>query len=1059
MGLTRLAINRPLAILMLIIALVLMGVVSFRLLRVDRMPQMSFPFVSVSVSYPGASPTDMEALVAEPIEGAVAGVAGVQSIQSSTSLGRASVNIQFVEGVDTDKAAVDVQNRVAGIRSRLPADATDPRVGKFDPNSSPIMNIAFTGPRSSEELYDIASTEVQPALQSVLGVADVSMSGGRQEEIEIQLDLNRLEGYGVTIQQLTTALGRENVNVPAGSVTQGRQTLSVRSLGLFQSPDDLGNMIVSTSVTGTVRLKDVSTIVDTYKPRTAYQRFDGNDSIGLAVTKASEANSLQVASDLRDAVDKIQQTLPADTKLVISNDSSRFTQAALDAVQKDLLMAVLLCGAVLLLFLHTWRNTLIVILAIPTSLISTFLVMYALGFSLNTMSLLALALMIGILVDDSIVVLENIHRHLTMGEKPRDAALNGRSEIGMAAMAITFVDIVVYVPVAFMQGNVGRMFKEYGLTIAAATLFSLFVSFTLTPMLASRFAKREEHSERGLWARFGDAWDRGFQHLADGYGQLVGFALHVRPLVLVVGFGAVAIALAMLQFNVLGSEYAPQEDDNLFNINIQMPSGTSLDTTNAATVKLEKLLRDQVPEATDMFTTVGSRGAFGGTGANANISVQLVDKSQRSRTIWQIMADVRRLAATIPEMNAQVNSSGGIAGMGRGGNNIMIRVSGPDLDTLAEIASQVQQIAQQVPGIADVRNAAAAVSPEFQAVLDRKKMAEMGITANQVGTTLRTLISGSVVTQYQPEGKTQMDITLITSNSGTQSVTQIANVPVAFQNGVPIRLGQIATIKQGTGPTQINRQDRNRVVSLSAVVVGRSTGDVARDLRAQLQQYSLPPGYAVTLAGSVTQMETTFSALLSALVLSIIMIYMLMVALYESWMYPLAIMFSLPVSLVGAFGGLLLTGNTFNLFSLIGIIMLMGLVAKNAILLVDYTNTLRARGMERNRALMEAGRTRLRPILMTTSTIVAAMIPLALKMEAGAESRSPMAVVVIGGVVSSTLLTLVLVPVMYTILDGLQVRLSRRQPSFELLPEVAGAPIGGGAPTGPDNGGPNGSTE
>jgi hydrophobic/amphiphilic exporter-1 (mainly G- bacteria), HAE1 family len=1026
MGLTRLAISRPLAMLMLILGLVLLGTVSYTLLRVDRMPQLSFPFVAVNVTYTGASPTDIESLIATPIEGAVAGVAGVSSIQSTSSQGRASVFIQFVEGADTNQAAIDVQRRVSSIRASLPTDITEPQVGKFDPNSAPIMNIAFTGTGTSDELYDVATNEVQPVLQSVLGVADVSVSGGRQREIQVQIDPAKLEGFGLTVQQVSAKLATENVNTPSGSVNQGRQSISVRSRGLFQNTKDLGNLIVASTDTGVVRLRDVASIVSTYKVRSAYQRYNGQDSIGLSVTKQSDANSIQVANDVRAAIDRIQTTLPEGSKLVISNDDSRFTRAALDAVQKDLGIAVLLCGFVLLLFLHTWRNTMIVVLAIPTSLISTFLVMFAFGFSLNTMSLLALALMIGILVDDSIVVLENIHRHLRLGEQPRDAALKGRSEIGLAAMAITFVDVVVYLPVAFMQGNVGRMFKEYGLTIAGATLFSLFVSFTLTPMLASRFARREVHGGRGIWAHFTDAWETGFDRLSNGYGRVIGWALQVRPLILGIGFVALAISLAMLQFNVIGSEYAPQEDDGIFSINVLMPPGTSLDVTNAATIQLEQLLRDQVPEATNIFTTVGSRGAFGGGGRNANISVLLTDKTERTRTIWQIMADVRRFAATIPEMSAQVSSAGGIGGLGRGGNNIRIDISGDDLATLSQVAAQTEQIARQVPGITDIRSGAASTDPMYEAVLDREKMADMGITANQVGATLRSLVAGNVATHFQPDGQTQIDITVLSQDAGTQNPAQIAKMPVAFQNGMPVHLGDIAKIQLGSGPTQISRQDRKRVITLSGVVVGRSTGDVARDLRAQIKQYGTPPGYSINLAGSVTQMEDTFTKLLSALVLSIVLIYMLMVALFESFIHPLTIMFALPVSLVGAFGGLMLTGNTFNLFSLIGIIMLMGLVAKNAILLVDYTNTLRGRGVPRNQALMEAGRTRLRPILMTTATIVAAMIPLALKLEAGAESRSPMAVVVIGGVLSSTLLTLVLVPVMYTLLDGLQARMGRR---------------------------------
>jgi HAE1 family hydrophobic/amphiphilic exporter-1 len=1062
MGLTRLAVTRPLAILMFIIALVLMGLVSFRLLRVDRMPAQSFPYVMVGVSYSGASPSDVETLIAEPLEAALAGLPGVVSIGSTSSQGRANINLQFAEGVDTDKAAIDVERRVASIRGRLPADAGVPSVNKMDPNAQSIMNIAFTGPRKPEELYDIADQEILPRLQSVLGVADVSLAGGRQREIQLQLDFSKMEGFGLTVLQVSNALTRENISVPAGTLVQGRQNIAVRSVGLFQTTQELGNLIITSNPpTGTVYLKDIATVISTYKQVSRYQRFNGNDSIGLSVTKQAEANSLQVADDLIETVRRVQDTLPEDTNLVITNDSARFTRAALDAVEKDLLMAVLLCGFVLLLFLHTWRNTLIVVLAIPTSLISTFLVMYALGFSLNTMSLLALALMIGILVDDSIVVLENIHRHLHLGEPPWQAALKGRSEIGLAAIAITLTDVVVYIPVAFMQGNIGRMFKEYGLTIAAATLFSLFISFTLTPMLASRWLKANERTGNNLWDKFTAGWERGFDALSDGYSNLIGWALRFRPVIVMLGIIAVAASLSFLQFNILGSEYAPQEDDNNFRVDVQMPAGTSLEVTDKATRQLEAQL-SRIPQVVNVFSSVGS-GGFGGSGTrSANVSVELKDKRERDRTIWEIMAQARQIVAGIPEMSAQVSSSGGVGGMGRGGNNVRIEVTGDDLETLREVTGRVEQIVRQVPGITDVRSGAASVDPEVRAVMDRKKMAELGITASQVASTLRTFVSGQVVTQFQPEGQSQTDITIVAMNSANMGITRIADIPVAFQNGVPIRLGQVATLKQGVGPTQISRQDRKRVVTLNGVVVGRSVGDVAREMREALKPVSLPLGYAWKLTGSVSQMETTFAALLSALALSVIMVYMLMVALFESWVYPLVIMFSLPVSLIGAFGALLITGNTFNLFSLIGLIMLMGLVAKNAILLVDYTNTLRSRGMERNRALMEAGRTRLRPILMTTATIVAAMIPLALKLEAGAESRSPMAVVVIGGVISSTLLTLVLVPVMYTLLDALQVKIWHRQPTFEhaadagsvrdVRGDIATVPIGGGAPNNHENG-------
>ncbi|MBI4319669.1 MAG: efflux RND transporter permease subunit [Chloroflexi bacterium] len=1063
MGLTRLAVTRPLAVLMFIIALVLMGVVSYRLLRVDRMPNVSFPWVNVSVTYAGASPQDAEEFIAKPIEAALSGLAGVSSIGSTSTEGRATVNIQLVEGADANQSAVDIERRLAAIRSRLPVDAGVPTVNKADPNSFPVMNVSLNGPLPIEQLYEIATNDIQPRIQSILGVADVSVSGGRQREIQVRVDPTKLEAYGLSLQQITNAVQRENVSVPAGSLTEGRQSVAVRSLGLFRSAADLRDLIISNTSTGPIFLRDVATVVEGYKDVTRFQRYNGNDSVGLSVTKQSDANSLLVAEEVRQTVERAQRLLPPGVQLTITNDSSRFTRAALDAVQFDLGMAILLTAMVLVVFLHTWRNTVIVVLAIPTSLISTFLVMYAFGFSLNTMSMLALALMIGILVDDSIVVLENINRHLHLGDPPMLAALKGRSEIGLAAIAITLTDIVVYLPVAFMQGNIGRMFKEYGLTIAAATLFSLLISFTLTPMLASRWLKEgEELRGRGPWAWFTNVWESGYNRLASAYAGVLTWSLRHRPVIVVVGFAALAGAYAFIPLNLLGTEYAPQEDDNAFRVSVQLPPGTSLEVTDRAVRQMEAGLNN-IPEVQALFTSVGSGGfGPGGGGRSGSIDVQLVDKRERSRTVWQIMSEVRRLGAGIPEVNIQVSMQSGFGGGGGGGGG-QIRILGDDLETLTKLAAQIEQSVRQVPGVVDVRNSALAGTDEVRAVLNRRKMAELGIAANQVATTLRTAISGSVITQLRGESQTQVDITLKLDEDSKRTISDIAQIPIfpttgqtglGLTGGQPVRLGQIATITKARGPAQIVRSDRQRVITVSTQVSGRPIGDVARDIREQLRDVPVPTGYRVVLGGQVQMLEQAFNSLLAALALSIVLIYMLMVALYESWLYPLAIMFSLPVSIVGAFGGLLLTGNTLNIFSMIGIIMLMGLVAKNAILLVDYTNTLRARGEPRNRAIVEAGRTRLRPILMTTATIVCAMIPLALKFEAGAESRSPMAVVVIGGVISSTLLTLVLVPVMYTYLDALQALLFRRRATQPAVGFPLGVPrpISGGSNGGHDAG-------
>ncbi|TAK24085.1 MAG: efflux RND transporter permease subunit [Chloroflexota bacterium] len=1057
MGLTRIAITRPLAMLMFICALVILGLVSMSLMKVDRLPNVSFPFVSVSVGYPGASPLDVEALIARPVESALSGLAGVQGISTTASEGRANINLQLVEGADANQTAVDVERRLAGIRGRLPTDAQSPVVNRADPNSFPIMNIALSGNRPQEQIFALTSDIVAPRIQSVLGVAEVNVSGGTRSEIQIQVDYQKLESYGISLQALTTAIQRENVGQPVGSLPQGRQVITLRSLGQLQSVEDIANVQITTGATQLIRIRDVARVFETNKEITRYQRMNGQDAVGMSITKQSDANALQVADAIRVALDSLKSLLPADIEVRVTNDTSRFTRASLEAVEFDLSLAIFMTATVLILFLHSWRNVFIVILAIPTSLISTFIVMYALGFSLNMISLMALALMIGILVDDSIVVLENIHRHIRLGEHPKVAALTGRSEIGLAAIAITLADVVVYMPVAFMQGNIGRLFKEYGITIAVATLFSLFIGFTLTPMLASRWLKEHDDNHgRGLWGRFIVGWEAGMEWLAETYRSSLGFALTHRPLIVAVGVIAFASALAMVPLKLIGTEYAPAEDDGNLRISVAMPTGSTLAANDAAVRHVEAIIRDGVPELEAMFTSVSGAGGGGFGGGGSNIDVQLAAKAQpiwirpwdrldsifsneesrpaRDRSVFDITTDLRRRLTAVPEANAQISTNQALGGGGGGGGGIQVRLRGDDFETLQRLTVQTEEVVRNTPGIASARSSALSQLPEVRAIFDRDRMAELGVTTQQAATTMRTAIAGTIVSQLRPEGKDQIDITLIGDPLDRLDLNQLANLPIQPAVGgaaaaASVRLGQVARFERASGPANISRQDRQRVLTMSATVAqGATLGEVAQAVRENVSsQIVFPAGYSYSIGGQAAQLDTAMQALLGALGLSVLLIYMLLVALYESWLHPLAIMFSLPISLIGAFSALFITGNTFNLFSMLGMIMLMGLAAKNAILLVDFTNTLRARGMERFEAIRSAGPTRLRPILMTTATIVFAMWPMAAKLEAGAESRAPLAVVVIGGVISSTLLTLLFVPVMYSYLDDLQALFGRRR--------------------------------
>jgi HAE1 family hydrophobic/amphiphilic exporter-1 len=1021
MALTRLAITRPLAILMLILSIVLMGAVSYTRMKVDRFPAINFPAVFVSIPYPGASPSDVEDLVAKPSENAIAGLAGISSISSTSSEGFASINIQFVEDADTNQAAMDVERRMASIRARLPDDVGDPSIIKADASAQPIMNAALSGPQSLEDLYTLANDTILPKLQSTDGVADVTMSGGLQREVHVEVDQQKLQAFGISLQTLQAALARENVSAPGGTLNAGSSSQDVRTQSQLTSIDDIKNLTIQTTPVP-VKVGDVATVTDTTADVTRMQRFNGKDAIGFSITKQSDANSVQVADNVKAQLAALQRTLPAGSQLNVTNDTSIYTRNSLSGVLDDLQIGVILTGIVLLLFLHTWRNTLIVLLAIPTSLISTFLVMFFMGFSLDIVSLMALALTIGILVDDSIVVLENITRHLERGEKPRVAAIKGRSEIGMAAIAITMVDVVVYLPVSFMSGNIGRLFKEFGITIAAATLFSLFVSFTLTPLLASRWLK-EGREESGPLATFGRFWDAGYEHLAQGYRRLLAVGLRVRWLVVLIAFALLGGTYMMLQYNLIGSEYVPAEDDSQFSISLTMPPGTSLTATDAVTRRVEGML-GQIPEVNSLFTTVGSGGGFGGgstSSRNAQIAVQLVDKGQRTRSVQQVLAQARGMFRQVPQAQVRASIANPLA---RGGGGLTVRLSGDDLDKLQQLAQQVQTVVQNTPGAADVQNNAQDQAPELRAVIDRSRLDDLHLSASTVANAVRTVIGGTVATQMHPPVGDEVDIRVI-APVAQRTADELGQIPLFGDGGALIRLGQVATIVPDTGPARIQRTDRQRIIEVSANVTTRSLGDVTRDVRASLASMPLPQGYSITYAGQVQQQEQAFATILQALSMSVILVYMLMVALYESLLTPLAIMFSLPVALVGAFLGLFLTGNTFNIFSLIGMIMLMGLVGKNAILLVDFTDMLRRQGMDRTEAILTAGYTRLRPIMMTSATVLFAMLPLALKLQDGGESRAPLAVVIMGGVMSSTLLTLVLVPAVYTILDDAKTAVGR----------------------------------
>lgn len=1028
LGITRLAVNRPLTIIMFVLALVIMGLVAYSRLQVSRFPKVEFPMVVVVVGFPGASAQETEHLVTEPVERALNGISGVKTITSSSQEGASIITVELNDNADVNQAASDIDRKLSSIRSGLPSDSLQPNIIKADVAAFPLMNVALSGDAPVSQLYDLAKDTLGPRLQAVPGVAQVSILGGRDAEVHILVDPVKLQTYGLSMEQVRTVLEQDNLSRPGGTIRQGDTQYNVRAISRFTSLGQFGDAIVAASSAGTVRLRDIARVEDTRAKETTILRFNGKASLGLSILQQSNANAVATAAVLRQELAKLESTLPPGVTFSITSDSAQFTQASISAVQRDLIIAVFVCGLVLLLFLHAWRNTVIVLLAIPTSMITTFLVMYFLHFTLDMISLLALALLVGILVDDSIVVLENIHRHRQLGEEPLLAALNGRSEIGAAALAITLTDVVVFLPMGFLSGVVGAFFKEYGITIVAATLMSLFISFTLTPMLAAHWLTPERvdtlnfkarrrigipFADIGLWldARL-DAW-RG------RYRRALHWSLRHRPTVLLGGFLSLVVAIAFLPLGLIGFEVVPSTDDGLFTLDAQMPSDSSLQATSGAMYTFEqKLLK--LSEVRYVFSTVGAGGAGGGflgpsNGAVGTMSVQLVDKSERKRSSLEVLAEARRLGNTIEGLTVTGQVQTGFGA----GPAVKIRVEGEDDATLALLSAQLMDVIRSVPNITDVRLQQQAAAPEIQARIDRSRASPLGISAAGVASALRTAVNGVTVGRYDRGNGTESNVILRLDGGDTSSPAELSGLPVyAPVAGRTVRLDQVAMIQAANSPTQISRANLRRQVTVLADITAGSPGTIGSAIQAKATAISMPPGYRFNFTSQQDQGEV-FGQLFLAVGLSIALMYMLLVALYQSFVQPLAIMFSLPLALVGAFIGLAVSHNTFNLFSMLGMILLMALVAKNGILLVDYINVLREEGFERAEAIAEAGATRLRPILMTSATIVFSMVPLALKLEAGGETRAPIAVVLMGGVISSTLLTLLVVPTAYTVLEDI----------------------------------------
>jgi HAE1 family hydrophobic/amphiphilic exporter-1 len=1022
MTLTELAIKRPSLIIVIFIALSLLGVFGYTQLQSELLPDINIPVISVITSYAGASANEVEAGVTKKVEDAVSAIDKVDGVYSYSREGVSMVIVEFLQDADLDVAIQDAQRKVGEISNELPEGVKIPRISKISINEQPVIRAGATSNMESRAFYNLLKEQIQPRLSRLPGVGLITLAGGTEREIKVNVDRGRLEGYGLSILQVTQAVQNANLDFPTGNIKDSDGQFVVRLAGKLGSLAELRALIVGKSSSGgDIRLTDVAEVEDGRKDPTSISRINGLTSVGILVQKQSDANAVNVCKLIREELSKLEKDYSGiGLKFDVAQDSSLFTIEAADAVKVDLGIAIILVAAVMLLFLHSLRNSMIVLVAIPASLISTFIGMWAFGFTLNLVTLLALSLVIGILVDDSIVVLENIYRHLEKGEDKRAAALKGRNEIGFTALSITLVDVVVFVPLALVSGVIGGIMREFAIVVVAATLMSLFVSFTLTPMLASRFSKLEQLSKGSLTGRFGEWFEAQYRRLTRLYLESLGWSIKHWIAVTVLAVLMFGAAIALIPSGFIGSEFVPQTDRSEFAVSLQMPPGVKLEQTNALTRQVEELLA-KISEVKKVFTNVGGgNGMVGRTSNNiSQLQVVLVDKKERRRSTMDIAQEIRKtVLQRLPGVICRV-SPVSLWGTAEGAP-IELIMSGNNWEDVFEAAQAAMVTIKNIPGTADVRLSAAEANPEIRVSIDREKMAALGLSVADVGSVLRVSLSGDDRSKFRDHDGTEYDTRIILDPHDRSRTSEIGNLTIVNRWGQPVALKQFVRIEPGVGPTELQRFDRSYSITIYSQAIGRPSGTISADIEKALKKVKFPPGVNFRYSGDVEQQEKAFASLGLALLAAIIFVYLIMVGLYDSFIYPFVVLFAVPLAVTGALLALALTMNSLNIFTILGVIMQIGLVSKNAILLVDFTNQARLEGMEIEAALREAGKERLRPILMTTLTMIFGMMPIALSTAAGAEFKQGLGWALIGGLTFSMFMTLVLVPVIYLKIDRLR---------------------------------------
>jgi HAE1 family hydrophobic/amphiphilic exporter-1 len=1007
------SVRKPVVATMITLALVFFGLIGYQRIGIDLYPKVDFPMVTVTTTLFGAAPEVMDTDVTDPIEEQVNTIEGVKHITSSSGYGFSQVVVEFELFRDIDSAVQDVRAKVDLAKRNLPADIDSPIVDKLDVNAIPILWLSMKGNLPQQKLGMIADEVLKPQIESIKGVGSVNLDGYAKREIRVWIDGKKLEAHRLAPNDISKALLNKNIEVPGGVIESVDREFTVRNLGELRDIREFDQLIVTHQNGTPIRLKDVGWTEDGTEPVRTIARFNRVPSVGLSIIPRSGANVVEVARGVKGKLAQINQTLPQGVQIDVAFDSSNFIEEAISDVQYDVFIGGFLAAAVMLIFLLSVRSTLITAVSIPTSLITSFGIMHFMGFTMNYMTMLGLSMMVGVVCDDAIIVLENIYRHMEEGEDPITAAIKGTKEIGFAAMAATFSIAAVFIPVAFMGGIIGRFFFQFGVTVAASVIISLVIALILVPMLCSRFLKLE--AGRGSVSRF---FDRGYERLENRYRGALSFCLRHRLIVVLIAVGSFAGSVGILMN--LKREFVPQADESRFMVRIEAPTGSTLQYTDERMKKVENVVF-ALPEMKSVYSAIG-------TGARQEVNkgllmVSLKDRHERKRSQQRIMTEVRKSVKDLPGSKIYVENFAPIAVGGRRGAALQVDVKGAEVERLEKISNQIIGEMARTPGMVDVSSDLELTKPEVRVYIDRNKASDAGVDVREISSAVLQMVGGQEASKFKDvERAKRYDVRVRLIKDQRMNPGDISEISIRTPKGGLIKLAQVVRVEEGIGPNLINRRDRQRSSTIYADTTGgKVLGEAVAEVEGLMQKY-LPAGYSYSFTGQAEAFKESFQFLIFALIEAIVIVYMVLAMQFNSFLHPFTVMLALPLSTVGAFGALYVMGDTISIISMIGMITLTALVVKNSILLVDYTNTLRERGMNRNEAVLQASPVRLRPILMTAVTTILGVLPVALGYSAGGEVRAGMGRATFGGMFASTLLTLFVIPVVYTLLDDLQVK-------------------------------------